>query len=118
MPDLHRRAAQWYQRNGWVAEAVRHAAESGDWQLAAGIVCDELAISQLIEPRGHHSLAEGFRRIPLGLAWTQPEPLLVIAALELSGAAASTTLPRSPPRKTCWRAFPPMTASRPGWPPR
>ena len=87
VPDLHRRAAQWYQRNGWVAEAVRHAAESGDWQLAAGIVCDELAVSQLIEPRGNPSLAEGFRRVPRSLTWAQPEPLLVIAALELSGAA-------------------------------
>lgn len=93
LPELHRRAAQWYQRNGWVAEAVRHATESGDWQLAAGIVCDEFAVSQLIEPRGHYSLAEGFRRIPLGLTWTQPEPLLVIAALELSGAASQHDAP-------------------------
>ena len=93
LPELHRRAAQWYQRNGWVAEAVRHATESGNWQLAAGIVCDEFAVSQLIEPRGHYSLAEGFRRIPLGLTWTQPEPLLVIAALELSGAASQHDAP-------------------------
>ena len=35
LPDLHRRAARWYQRNGWLAEAVRHAAESGDWPFAA-----------------------------------------------------------------------------------
>jgi len=87
LPDLHRRAARWYQRNGWLAEAVRHAAEAGDWPLAAAMVCDELAISQLIEPRGHQPLADGFRRLPPGLTWAQPQPLLVIAAMELSGAA-------------------------------
>ena len=93
LPELHRRAAQWYQRNGWVAEAVRHATESGNWQLAAGIVCDEFAVSQLIEPRGTYPLGEWFRRIPRGLAWTQPEPLLVIAALELSGAGGQHGTP-------------------------
>jgi LuxR family transcriptional regulator, maltose regulon positive regulatory protein len=87
LPELHRRAARWYQQNGWLAEAVRHAANSGDWPLAAGIVLDELAIGQLLEPRGNRSLAEGFRRMPVDPAWTQPEPLLVIAAMELAGTA-------------------------------
>ena len=93
VPDLHRRAAQWYRRNGWVGEAVRHAAASGDWPLAAAIVCDELAIGQVIEPGGNHSVAEGVRRIPPGQAWTQPEPLLVLAALELSGAVGQHSAP-------------------------
>jgi LuxR family transcriptional regulator, maltose regulon positive regulatory protein len=88
LPELHRRAARWYQRNGWLAQAVRHAADSGDWQLAAGIVVDELAIGQLIESRGDEALAEALRRIPLDLTWTQPEPLLVIAAMELPDAAS------------------------------
>ena len=71
VPELHRRAAQWYQQNGSLAEAVRHAGESGDWQFAARIALDELAIGQLIEPRGNQSLAEGFRRMPRDLSWTQ-----------------------------------------------
>jgi len=93
VPDLHRRAAQWYRRNGWVAESVRHAAASGDWPLAAAIVCDELAIGQVIEPRGNPSVAEGVRCIPQGQAWTQPEPLLVLAALELSDAIGQHSAP-------------------------
>src|SRR5580704_6367687 len=95
LPELHRHAARWYQRNGWLADAVRHAAASGDWPLAAGIVLDELAIGQLLEPRGSRSLAAGFRRMPVDPAWTRPEPLLVIAAMELAGAAgrpSSTSL--------------------------
>ena len=86
VPELHRRAAQWYRRNGCLAEAVRHAADSGDWQFAARIVLDELAIGQLINPRDKQPLAEVFRRMPLDLVRTQPQPLLMIAAMELPDA--------------------------------
>jgi LuxR family transcriptional regulator, maltose regulon positive regulatory protein len=106
LPDLYRRAARWYQRNGRLDEAVRYAAESGDWRFAAGIVVDEFALGQIIEPRGHHRLAETFRRMPRDPAWTQPEPLLVLAAAGLSDtvieasitalAAAESTLERLP----------------------
>ena len=39
---LHRRAARWYERNGLLTDAVRHASRAGDWQLAAGMVIDQL----------------------------------------------------------------------------
>jgi LuxR family maltose regulon positive regulatory protein len=81
--DLHRRAAEWYRRNGSLSEAVRHAADSGDWQFAARIVIDELAIGQLIDPRGEQPLTDDFRRMPPG---AEPEVLLVAAAMELSRA--------------------------------
>jgi LuxR family maltose regulon positive regulatory protein len=87
LPDLHQRAAKWYQRNGCLAEAVRHAAASGNWQFAAGMVLDELAIGELINPRGNQSLAEVFRDMPLDLVRTQPHPLLVAAAMGLSETA-------------------------------
>jgi LuxR family maltose regulon positive regulatory protein len=83
--ELHRRAAQWYQRHGSLSEAVRHAAESGDWCFAARIAVDELAIGQLIEPPGNRALAEEFRRMPEDVTWIQPQPWLVAAAIELSG---------------------------------
>ena len=35
LPELHRRAARWYQRNGQLTDAARHAANSGDPQFAA-----------------------------------------------------------------------------------
>ncbi len=86
VPELNRRAARWHQRRGLLTEAVRHAADSGDWPFAARIALDELAVGQLIEPRGNRLLAERFRRMPGKPAWTQPQPLLVEAAIELSGA--------------------------------
>ena len=87
VPELNRRAARWYQQNGSLSEAVRHAGESGDWPFAARIALDEFAIGQLIEPRGNRSLAERFQGMPAESPWTQAHPLLVEAALELSGAA-------------------------------
>jgi LuxR family maltose regulon positive regulatory protein len=79
--DLHRRAAEWYWHHGSLGEAVRHAAESGDWQFAARIVVAELAIGQLIDPRGAQPLTDRFRHMPPG---AEPEALLVSAALELA----------------------------------
>jgi LuxR family transcriptional regulator, maltose regulon positive regulatory protein len=86
--DLHRRAAQWFRRNGCLSEAVRHAGDSGDWQLAARIVLDELAVGRLLEPQAGEPLTEAFQGMPPGEALTDPQPLLVRAALELSGAGS------------------------------
>ena len=47
---LHYRPARWFERNGPLTDAVRHAAEAGDWKLAAGMVIDGLAIGEIIEP--------------------------------------------------------------------
>jgi LuxR family transcriptional regulator, maltose regulon positive regulatory protein len=93
LPELYRRAARWHQRNGRLSEAVRYAAESGDWPFAAGMLVDEFAVGQLVELRGHQPLAEAFHGMPQNLAWTQPQPLLVQAATALSrGEAGSTSL--------------------------
>ena len=80
---LHRRAAQWYERNGMLTDAVRHATQAGDWQLAAGMVIDELAIGQLIEPRDGQCLAEEFTGMPPGPGLDQ-----AAAAPGLGGARA------------------------------
>jgi LuxR family maltose regulon positive regulatory protein len=87
VPDLYRRAARWCQRHGRLGDAVRYAAQSGDWPFAAGIVVDEFAVGELIELRGHHPLAEAFRGMPQDEAWTQPQPLLVLAAMALCRGA-------------------------------
>ncbi len=84
MASLHRLAARWHERNGSLTDAVWHAAEAGDWQLAASMVIDGLAIGEIIEPRGSQSLADGFRRMPHSEAWVELKPLLVSAALALS----------------------------------
>ena len=67
---LHRRAARWYERNGLLTAAVRHASRAGEWQLAADMVMDQLAIGQIIEPPSGQCLAEEFAGMPPGQAWT------------------------------------------------
>ena len=84
VPALHRRAARWYEQNGRLADAVRHAAQASDWPLAARMVIDGLAIGEIIEPRGGRSLADEFAAMPYGEAWTEPQPYLVSAAIALS----------------------------------
>ena len=84
LPDLHRRAARWYQANGLLLDAVRQAVAAGDWPLAADLVLDELAIGQLIEPHGRNPLADCFRQMPNHPTWTEPQPALIAAALALA----------------------------------
>jgi len=84
LASLHRRAARCYERSGQLTDAVRHAAQAGDWPLAASIVIDQLAIGEIIEPRGSPSLAGEFAGMPHGRAWTGPQPHLVSAAVALS----------------------------------
>jgi LuxR family transcriptional regulator, maltose regulon positive regulatory protein len=84
LAPLHRRAARWYERNGQLTDAVRHATHAGDWLLAAGIVIDALAIGEIIEPRGSPSLGEEFKVMPHGQAWAEPQLHLVSAAVALS----------------------------------
>ncbi len=80
---LHLRAARWYERNGRLADAVRHAAQAGDWQLAASMVIDGLAVSEIIDSGRGHSLAEEFAGMPAGETWSTPQPYFVSAAVAL-----------------------------------
>ena len=91
LTDLYQRAARWCRRNGRLGEAVRYAAESGDWPFAAGMVVDDFAVGQLIEARGHPPLAEAFGGMPRDAVWTQPEPLLVQAATRLCRGRGETS---------------------------
>jgi LuxR family maltose regulon positive regulatory protein len=56
IPKLHRRAADWYARNGFTTEAIRHAFAANDNDLAA----------RLIEQNGLSMLAKGQVHAVLG----------------------------------------------------
>jgi LuxR family transcriptional regulator, maltose regulon positive regulatory protein len=38
LPDLHRRASRWYERNGFISQAIQHARMAGDQQRTAQLV--------------------------------------------------------------------------------
>ena len=88
--SLHQNATRWYERNGQLTDAIRHAVQAGDWQAAASMVIDGLAISEFIEPMGRPSLADEFARMPDGEAWPEPQPYLVSAAVALSAGRAES----------------------------
>jgi LuxR family maltose regulon positive regulatory protein len=90
MPDLHRRAARLYEQNGSLIHAVRHAAKAGDWQLAARVVIDGLAITEIMEPQRGQSLAGEFLSMPHSEVWDEPQPYLVSAAASLARGERET----------------------------
>jgi LuxR family maltose regulon positive regulatory protein len=95
VPALNRRAARWLHTHGYGAEAVRQAAQADDWPLAARIVVDELAVSQLMLPLPADSLVGPMTAMPRTGTWAEPHPWLVAAALEVAGGdhqAADTAL--------------------------
>ena len=106
VPELHRRAARFFEQNGSLTNAVRHAARAGDWQLAASMVIDDLAITEIIGPPRGQPLASEFLSMPDSHTWDEPHPYLVLAAVTLADggsescaaalAAAETILARLP----------------------
>src|SRR5579863_181316 len=85
VPGLHRQAARWYERNGHLTEAVRHAARAGDWQLAAVMVIDALAVGQIADPGHGQALAGEFTGMPHPGTLGTAQPYLVAAAVALAG---------------------------------
>jgi len=84
MPDLHRRAARLCEQNGSLTHAVRHAVKAGDWQLAARMVINGLAITEIMRPQRGQSLAGEFVSMPDSEVWDEPHPYLVSAAASLA----------------------------------
>ncbi|MGW0578776.1 AAA family ATPase, partial [Streptomyces sp. NPDC002920] len=80
-PELHRRAARWLRRSGFLAETLGHAAAAGDWEFTAGALVDDLAIGQLFTGLRCDDLAELFSR--MGPRSDGPATYLVRAAREL-----------------------------------
>ncbi|MCF1594277.1 LuxR C-terminal-related transcriptional regulator [Streptomyces muensis] len=81
-PELHRRAAEWLSRAGLLDEALRHAADAGDWELAATELVGQLAIGRLLTGLA----AERLDALFAGMApeASGPAPDLVRAARELA----------------------------------
>jgi LuxR family transcriptional regulator, maltose regulon positive regulatory protein len=85
VPGLHRQAASWLRRNGMLADAVGQAAAAGEWQLAARMAVEDLAVSGLMDPRASLTMAEAFRRMPAIGERAEPPAFIVAAAMLLRG---------------------------------
>jgi LuxR family maltose regulon positive regulatory protein len=62
VPDLHRRASDWYEQNGERSEAIRHALAAEDFERAANLV--ELALPTLRQGREDATLRLWLQALP------------------------------------------------------
>ncbi|WP_078946605.1 LuxR C-terminal-related transcriptional regulator [Streptomyces sp. NRRL B-3648] len=81
-PRLHRRAAHWLRRGGFLDETLSHAAAADDWECAAGALVDDLAIGEMFTGLRSEDLSELFSA--MGPEPRNPAADLVRAARELS----------------------------------
>jgi LuxR family maltose regulon positive regulatory protein len=104
MPELHRRAAEWNERNGFVSEAIEHALAAEDFERAAGLV---EGAARLTLRRGEITTVQGWLdalpddmvrsrgRLGVARAWVlllSSQLESVEAWLEVMGAAACARL--------------------------
>jgi LuxR family maltose regulon positive regulatory protein len=79
--QLHARAARWLGAHGQVVAALPHAADAGEWDLAAELLVRSLTIGWLLAGRDAARLAALFAAMPPETAGPAPE--LVRACLAL-----------------------------------
>jgi LuxR family maltose regulon positive regulatory protein len=101
VPVLHRRAAQWYIRQGQMVEAIRHTQAAGDWPQAARLLADH-AFSLTLDGQAQ-TLQALVRAFPPGA--DHPELALVramgdLAQGRLDGAAAHLAVAEAHVRAT------------------
>ena len=70
VPELHRRACEWYEQHGDRSEAIRHAMAGGDFERAADLV--ELAIPATGQDRQEATLRRWLEALPDELLRVRP----------------------------------------------
>jgi LuxR family maltose regulon positive regulatory protein len=97
VPELHRRAAEWFTKHGQVVDAIRHTQAAGDWHGAARLLADH-SFSLTLDGQAQ-TIQALVRAFPAG-AGADPELALVRATGELvrghlSQAAAHLAVAKS-----------------------
>jgi len=83
VPDLHRRASEWYEQNGELSEAIGHALAAGDFQRAAGLV--ELALLAMRRTRQEARLRGWLEVLPDEVVQVRPVLSAYFAGVLLMG---------------------------------
>ena len=84
VPELHRRASAWHERNGEPSEAIRHALAAEDVERAADLV--ELAIPALRKNRQEAAILRWLPRLPDEVVRARPVLTIgFVGALMASG---------------------------------
>lgn len=88
IPELHRRASQWFENEGWVDEAIQHALAAGDLHNATRLV-DGIAADLVVRAESYkllkyveqlpYDLRQGYPMLCIWHAWA----LLFMGQLEM-----------------------------------
>jgi LuxR family transcriptional regulator, maltose regulon positive regulatory protein len=70
VPIWHRRASEWYEHNGWPADAIRHALAAEDFGRAAGLV--EMSGRGMLTSRQADTFLGWLKALPDELVRTRP----------------------------------------------
>jgi LuxR family maltose regulon positive regulatory protein len=97
VPELHRRAADWYAGNGFVVEAMRHALAGRDWRLATALLLEHWPDLIYDEPT---VLRELLTMLPPELAADDPEQALASAAGHTGAILSGTGQPGNGSRRS------------------
>ncbi|MFD5427652.1 LuxR C-terminal-related transcriptional regulator [Streptomyces sp. NPDC127084] len=81
VPELHLRAAQWFAAADRLPDAVEHAAAAGEWEYAAALLVDRLAIGRLLTGPESHSLERLFQGMPAEVPGAAPALVASATAL-------------------------------------
>ena len=92
LPELHRRASAWYERNGEPGEAIRHALAAGDASKAAHLV--ELAAPSLFQARREATVRGWLDALPGDVVADRPVLSNAAAGARLSSAVFEGVEPR------------------------
>jgi ATP/maltotriose-dependent transcriptional regulator MalT len=83
VPGLHRRASEWYEQNGELSEAIRHALAAEDFERAAGLV--ELASPAMRRTRQEAKLRGWLEVLPDEVVRARPVLSVNFAGVLLMG---------------------------------
>ncbi len=83
VPDLHRRASGWLERNGEPSEAIRHALAAGDFGRAADLI--ELAIPAMLRIRQEAAVLGWLELLPDEVVRVRPVLSVGFAGALLAG---------------------------------
>ncbi|MGW1494651.1 LuxR C-terminal-related transcriptional regulator [Streptomyces sp. NPDC002402] len=71
-PKLHRLAARWFAETGLIVEAAEHAAAAGDWEHAASLVLDHVALCGPLNSPDTHRMERLFAGMPADIPEASP----------------------------------------------
>ena len=83
VPELHRRASEWHERNDEPSEAIRHALAAGDFERAADLV--ELAIPAMSRTRQEAAVRGWLELLPDEVVRVRPVLSVGFAGALLTG---------------------------------